>query len=129
MKKILLFSLIICSLFLLTGCFESPENPTLRGVKTLLENDKEEIIYEWDYYEPTHMIKITKLYTYYSGTNSKYNEMAIECDSFKRQGSLYDCVVERKNGTVVYKEFYYKDEELTQEKAKELILSEGYTLE
>ena len=127
MKKVLTLLLLVFTVVLLTGC-EEIENPTVRGYKDLGDNNTEEIVYEWDYYEPERMIKITKIFTYKSATNTVYNMKAIDCDTFKRQGSLFDCKVERKDGEVVYREFYYKDEVKTKDEARQEILKLGYKI-
>lgn len=127
MKKGLLLITILLAVVLFAGC-EEIKNPTLTGIKTQENGDTEEIIYEWDYNEPTKVIKVTKIFTYKSSTNSMYNMKAIDCEGFKKQSSLFDCRVEKKNGNVVYKEFYYKDEIKTEEEAREDILKEGYKI-
>ena len=128
MKKGILLITILLAVFLFTGC-EQVENPKLSGIKTADNGDTEEIIYEWDYNEPTKVVKVTKVFTYRSNTNTMYNMKAIDCEAFKKQSSLYDCKVEKKDGNAIYKEFYYKDEIKTEEEAKEEILKEGYKLQ
>lgn len=129
MKKVLMLVAILFSVLLFSGCVEGPANPTVKGIKTIAENATEEMIYEWDVNEPTKLIKRTIVFTYTSNTNAMYNEKAIECTTFKKQGSLFDCKVERKDGKVYYKQFYYADLAITEEEAKEQIVKDGYTLE
>lgn len=126
MKKI--FFVLIFSIFIMIGC---SERTTLKvvGYKNISSSLKEEITYEWYEEEPNKMIKTTYTYTYSNASRGTYDEQLIECDNYKRKGTLYKCSVLKSNGNVVVKKSISKDEEMTIEQAKDNLSQNGYILE
>lgn len=127
MKK-RIFIILLFSLFIFVGC-EEVKNETLKGSKKISLDEKEEIVYEWDPNNLEVIVRTTRIYTYENGTNTIYNMKAIDCDNYKRQGSLYTCTVDRTDGKVIYKEIESKNYNATKEDMKKSLTSGGYTIE
>ena len=125
MKKILL--LVVAAFIVFIGC-EEVKNITLKGKKSLNAYDYEEIIYEWRQEEPNKLVKITHVYTYTDATGNKYEEKLLDCDNYKRKGSLYTCRVKKSNGILTYTEIDSRDREISKEEATEELKKAGYAI-
>lgn len=126
MKKI--FFVLIFSIFIISGCSERTTIKVV-GYKNISSSLKEEIMYEWYEEEPNKMIKTTYTYTYSNASRGTYDEQLIECDNYKRKGTMYKCSVEKSSGNVIVKKSISKDEEMTMEQAKDKLSQNGYILE
>lgn len=126
MKKklfILVFAIVI-----ITGCSKRATISVV-GYKNINGTLKEEIMYEWYEDEPNTMFRTTYTYTYSNASKGTYDEQVIECENYKRKGSMYKCSVERKDGNVIVKNFVSKDEIITVEEAKDNLSQNGYIIE
>ncbi|MBR1386378.1 MAG: hypothetical protein IJ568_06075 [Bacilli bacterium] len=126
MKKNIYIALLIFSLFFITGCEEIPTIKVI-GTKNVEESGIEEVTYEWNEDNPNLMVKKTTVYTYKS-SNYIYDTKAIECESYKKQGSLYYCEVTRGDGKVKYRLVDDHDVEETAENVKNALINDGYTI-
>lgn len=126
MKKIVYIFLLIGTLLFVTGCEEIPTIKVI-GSKNVEENGVVEVTFEWNEDKPNLMIKKTTVYTYES-SNYIYDSKNIECENYKKQGSLYYCEVIRENGTVKYRLVDDHDIEETTENVKKALINDGYTI-
>ena len=126
MKKIVYIFLLISTLLFVTGCEEIPTIKVI-GSKNVEENGVVEVTFEWNEDKPNLMIKKTTVYTYES-SNYIYDSKTIECENYKKQGSLYYCEVIRENGTVKYRLVDDHDIEETTENVKKALINDGYTI-
>ncbi len=126
MKKIVYIFLLIGTLLFVTGCEEIPTIKVI-GSKNVEENGVVEVTFEWNEDKPNLMIKKTTVYTYES-SNYIYDSKTIECENYKKQGSLYYCEVIRENGTVKYRLVDDHDIEETTENVKKALINDGYTI-
>lgn len=115
-------------LFIVLGMPGCTERETLYvvGYKDVSLALKEEVMYEWYQDEPNKMFRTTYTYTYLNASKGTYDEQLIECDNYKRKGSMYKCSVERSNGNVILKKINSKDEIMTIEQAKDKLSQDGY---
>lgn len=126
MKKIVYIFLLIGTLLFVTGCEEIPTIKVI-GSKNVEENGVVEVTFEWNEDKPNLMIKKTTVYTYES-SNYIYDSKTIECENYKKQGSLYYCEVIRENGTIKYRLVDDHDIEETTENVKKALINDGYTI-
>lgn len=126
MKKILF--LLLFMFFVTSGCTEKP-TVNVVGYKDIDLYLKEEIMYEWYEDDPNKMFRTTYTYTYVNASRGTYDEQLIECDNYKRKGSMYKCSVEKSNGNVIVKKTNSKDETLTVEQVKDKLIKDGYIIE
>ena len=125
MKKILILLFVTSLLFL--GCIKEEKNPSVKGRK--VNNEViEEYLYEWDTENTNKVIRVTKIYTYDDPSTKKFEEKNIDCENYKRKGSLYSCVVTQDHEKVVYKEIDSHDLNGTREDIIKLLKESGYQI-
>lgn len=126
MKKILVLLFVSTILFL--GCTKEEALPSVKGRKNISTDIIEEYLYEWDREDQNKIIRITKIYTYVNPSTKKYEEKTIDCENYKRQGSLYSCKVIQETDRVIYKEIDSRDSSGTKEEIIKLLEDNGYRI-